>query len=301
MYQVTLREDGSEVVRYDYEDYPAYVSEGLLSTFPNYAMESHWHTELEFIHVLEGAMRYNVNGEILELAPGDTLIVNSRRFHCGFSSEKRECRYLVALLHPMTLCVSPQLERRYVGPFLADWAPAYFLLRGDAPWEREVADGIRRIYQSREEESAPLLIQAEFYRLWRALYDNRLRGTAPRGGPSKRDQKLALLKDMVAYIKNNYRQKLTLEDIAKVGYLSKNGCLALFRRYLHETPINYLTRYRLKMGAELLANTKYSVTEIAYQVGFSGASYFTECFHRLYGRAPLEYRKVAGQKLDVRH
>lgn len=291
MGQVPRRENGSEIVRYDFDDYNVYVRRGDLSSFPNYAADSHWHEDLEFISVLDGVMLYNINGEVLTLWPGDVLLVNARRFHYGFSQQGLECHYYVVLMNPLLLCAAPGLEERFVAPCLADSAPPYVLLHGEQPWEREAAACIREVYLCRESPVAPLEIQAQLTRLWLLLYQNALGKASAQRKPRQQDQKLRLLKDMVAYIRTHYPEKVTLEDVARAGTMSKNGCLSLFGRYMHETPINYLIRYRLKMGAQLLAETQSSVTEIAYQVGFSGGSYFTECFHRVYGCKPLEYRR----------
>ena len=100
------------------------------------------------------------------------------------------------------------------------------------------------------------------------------------------------LKDMVLYIQRNYRRKITLEEIAKAGAVCKSTCLALFKKYLRDTPVNYLIRYRLQSAAKLLRAGDGSVTETAYRCGFSNVSYFIEMFKKLYGRSPLEYRKA---------
>lgn len=54
--------------------------------------------------------------------------------------------------------------------------------------------------------------------------------------------------------------------------------------------------YRLKLGADLLQTTGLSVTEIAYQVGFSNASYFAEAFRKTYRCTPVEYRNSKAPK-----
>lgn len=45
--------------------------------------------------------------------------------------------------------------------------------------------------------------------------------------------------------------------------------------------MNYLMTYRIEQSIPLLVNTSYTITEIALQVGFSGASYYTKIFHRI--------------------
>ena len=79
-----LKDDRSEKVRYDYTDYPIYIRRALLSEYPGYAAPTHWHDDIEFISVISGEMKYNVNGEIITLRENDGLFVNARQIHFGF-------------------------------------------------------------------------------------------------------------------------------------------------------------------------------------------------------------------------
>lgn len=54
--------------------------------------------------------------------------------------------------------------------------------------------------------------------------------------------------------------------------------------------MNYLMSYRIEQSIPLLVNTSYTITEIALQVVFPGASYYTEIFHRIMGITPSDYR-----------
>lgn len=73
--------------------------------------------------------------------------------------------------------------------------------------------------------------------------------------------------------------------------------LGLSRGHLHRkikeltgtTPVDFLRDYRLKKAAALLRQKQYSVSEIAYQTGFSSPAYFTKCFKAVYGVTPSEY------------
>ena len=78
----------------------------------------HWHEDLEWIHILEGTMCYDVNGRRLVLGKQDSLMVNARRMHYGYSFHRQDCRFLCVLFHPSLFCSNQSLMQRYVEPVL---------------------------------------------------------------------------------------------------------------------------------------------------------------------------------------
>lgn len=72
--------------------------------------------------------------------------------------------------------------------------------------------------------------------------------------------------------------------------------LALSRGHLYRrikdltglSPVESLRNYRLEKAVELLLQNKFSISEIAYNCGFSSPAYFTKCFRMVYGKTPTE-------------
>ncbi len=281
-----MRADGSERVKYDYDGYYSYVRRSPLSVWQNYSADSHWHDDLEFISVLSGYMDYNVNGEIIRLNAGQGIVVNSRQLHFGFSKEHKECEFICILLHPMLLCTTQYIDREFVSPFLADDSVSYIFLDEKVEWQKKILDDLAEMADYKDTLTAPLLIQSLFNHIWLLITEN----TVKIKHSKIKDRNLSVLKDMLLFIQKNYENKITLEDIAKAGNVSKSTCLVIFKKYLQDTPANYLIGYRLKKATDLLKETDLSITEIACEVGFSGASYFTETFKKHYKCSPSEYK-----------
>ncbi len=76
-----------------------------------------------------------------------------------------------------------------------------------------------------------------------------------------------------------------------------SDALGMSRGHLHRkikeltdtTPVDFLRNYRLKKAAVLLRQHQLTVSEVAYQTGFSSPAYFTKCFKTVYGTTPTEY------------
>ncbi|HET9787590.1 MAG TPA: helix-turn-helix transcriptional regulator, partial [Pyrinomonadaceae bacterium] len=63
-----------------------------------------------------------------------------------------------------------------------------------------------------------------------------------------------------------------------------------FRSYLSETPIAYLTRWRLQLGAQMLKSTNSAVAQIAADVGYESEPAFNRAFKREFGLPPARFR-----------
>ena len=86
---------------------------------------------------------------------------------------------------------------------------------------------------------------------------------------------ILLQKDMVSYIHQHYAERLTLSDIAASGNVCRSKCCKIFKRYLMQSPIEFLNTYRLEISSNLLKDTSKSVTEVAFACGFNHLSYYS--------------------------
>lgn len=285
---VDVRTDGSEKVKYDYDDFFAYIRMGCLSNYSNYSADSHWHEDLELIYVLSGHMDYNVNGEIIRMEEEQGIIVNARQLHYGFSAEHKECEFICVLLHPMLLCITQHMDSNFISPILSDASMPYIFLDSSIEWQCSILSDIKTMYSVKDKSAAPLYIQNIFYHIWIYLIEN----TKKVNRVKRQNRNLSVLKDMLSFIQKNYSERITLDDISKSGNVSKSTCLVIFKQYLRDTPTNYLIGYRLNKAANLLRNTDLAVSEIALEVGFQGISYFAETFKKTYYCSPSTYRKL---------
>ncbi len=288
---LTILQDGSEQIGYQNPAFPVYVKWGDLLRFPGMAALCHWHEELELLMPVSGSLRYNINGSVVEVSQGDAIFVNSRQLHYGFSVDGRDCQYLCLAFLPQLLCVNQEISSRFVLPLVNSPGIPWLLLRGDVPEQRILLDIIREM-GTLVREQAPgyeLGLTACVYRLWQGLYQ--LAQTAI-GEEVSSDSNVIIQKKMMDYVRSHYQERIRGEDIAAAGGVCRTKCWQIFRKYLGQTPNDYLNSIRLERAMQLLKSTRLSVTEIASECGFSGASYFTELFTRQKGCPPSRYRKA---------
>ena len=94
----------------------------------------------------------------------------------------------------------------------------------------------------------------------------------------------------LALMHRNPAEPWTLASLAaKVG-TSRSVLAERFRHYLNETPMAYLTRWRLQLGAQMLGSTSYSVAQIASEVGYESEAAFNRAFKREFEVPPARFR-----------
>jgi len=93
----------------------------------------------------------------------------------------------------------------------------------------------------------------------------------------------------VDYIRKNLHQKLSIESIAKLTYVSKSNFFRMFKDELGTSPNEFILQERISRAKELL-KSRNSIKETAFQTGFSDTNYFTRVFKQLVGVTPKSYQ-----------
>jgi AraC-like DNA-binding protein len=82
----------------------------------------------------------------------------------------------------------------------------------------------------------------------------------------------------------------TIASLANEVGLSRSVLAERFRHYLSDTPMGYLTRWRLQLAAQVLTSTSKSVAEVAGEVGYESEPSFNRAFKREFGVPPARFR-----------
>jgi DNA-binding response OmpR family regulator len=100
------------------------------------------------------------------------------------------------------------------------------------------------------------------------------------------------LKDLKAVIEEHLdNPDFSVEELSNKLYMGRTSLYRKIQALSGETPTDFIRTYRLKRAAELLRSSNKSVIDIAFDVGFSSATYFTKCFKKQFHQLPKEYQK----------
>jgi AraC-like DNA-binding protein len=112
----------------------------------------------------------------------------------------------------------------------------------------------------------------------------------------REDDRLLPIRRALSMIRRQYRQKLTLQEVAEQVYLSPAYFSQLFHKTMGVPFSEYLTDYRLQIAARYLRAGKLPLKEIALLAGFPTFPYFSAAFKKRFGVAPSVYRKTVEQE-----
>ena len=88
------------------------------------------------------------------------------------------------------------------------------------------------------------------------------------------------------------KKSWTLDDLADIAGMSRTRFAEHFRTRIGQTPVEYLTVWRMTVASQLLAKGK-PVKSVAAQVGYQSAAAFSRVFSRVTGKAPRNSKDSA--------
>ncbi len=106
--------------------------------------------------------------------------------------------------------------------------------------------------------------------------------------PSEQNE---IYSQIVEYISENYSRKITIHDICDALHYSRSYLSRIFSKYRKTTIMQYLNEIRINKAKSFLRETHFSISQIAFLVGFNDSNYFTNVFRQITKISPRQYRK----------
>lgn len=94
---------------------------------------------------------------------------------------------------------------------------------------------------------------------------------------------------LVEYVRTNFNEKFTLEQLGKKFGLSAGYICSLFAKNFNTTLTCFVTETRMNHAAALIKTSNLSLKQVAYECGYKDYFYFNKVFKSYYGMAPSQY------------
>lgn len=251
----------------------------------------HCHDFIEIVIILKGKGHFIINDEKVLVSEGNVLILNPGTYHRSIPDSP----------HTLTECYLAFTDVDFVN------APPNFFpffhgqkMLGKLP-ERvkkeifQLCCSIDRESQSRNPGRYFMLKAYLIQVICLLLRSDRQEEIADQhclaGYEFKSPNKKYVVQQIMKYMENHYKEKISLDQIAENMYLSPFYISKLFKSETGDTPINYLISLRMEKAKELLdQNSTLSIQEAAAAVGYEDAYHFSKLFKKYYGLSPLYYK-----------
>ncbi|WP_052342820.1 helix-turn-helix domain-containing protein [Bacillus sp. EB01] len=243
----------------------------------------HSHKDVYQISIpLQGEMVANLNGKENVLTEGQSIVANPHSMH-GHQFEGRTSSFIIVGLNREAL---------------NNWAKERFSILDEIEFNENqrvfTADLQRQMklwltpYLFENKNSNPLTIELEneIFSYFSGIL---------KGSHQVRRRTLHVASDMamdkvIEYIHTNYTDELTIEQMAELAQQSVYHFMRSFKKLTKFTPHQYILTLRIEKGKDLLCHSTKTITEIAYDLGFSSPTSFYRNFVRIVGCTPKQYR-----------
>lgn len=281
----------------DYK-FPVNISPEAIQSYEQHAFMWHWHPEIELTWFISGQMEYVINDRTYIVHAGQGMFCNSNALHAGYMIDEQDCDYISITFHPRFIYgyENSILQTKYVDFITSNEFWSSLVLDPDIPWQNEIIENIKKIYQLSKEVPAASDSKASDFEfqthillceIWHRLYQYYVQLSQDSPQPAKHLQRL---RDILSYIQAHAAEDISLEDIASHAGLCKSECCRFFKKYMKMTIFDYLLSTRIQNSLPLLMSGE-NITTIASLVGFSSPAYYGQIFKRYLGVSPSQYRK----------
>jgi len=249
----------------------------------------HWHRSLELLLVLEGEVDITVDARTWHLKSDDILLVNASTMHSLHSSgailiavQINPEKFLVPESNPGNLYFDCNSQSRMhpEGYTALKTLVARMLKQG-------AGDGMAADYHN----------QALAYTFFATLLENF--SVAREQSEQANRKQLDRIKRILTYINENYRDNLTLQQVADVEGLSVPYLSMFFEKKMGINFSSYYSNLRLEHAAEDLLESADSIESIAQRNGYAETHSFIRAFKKHFGILPSAYRKAQGELMPA--
>ena len=296
MNEIKIDRKQMEAIQYITNTLPVSYCYDHYDTLMNHEVPFHWHDEFELLLVTKGAIECQAlhkNGTKIkqQIKAGEGAFFNTKALHYMSSlTSGTESRTFSFAENFFNFQPSGSIYRTIVQPISQSPLPGVFLTQ-ESSAGRQLLTKLQELYDIEITDSCWELYCIEtICCAWRHLLTLFSRAEKTIMTSSTDEVRETRLWSMLSFIHENYDQDITISDICNAASISKSECFRCFEAVIKQTPVDYLTDYRLGRAASLLIETNRPVATIASECGFNSASYFGSVFRKKFDIPPGQYR-----------
>ncbi len=254
-----------------------------------------WHERLELLMPLDGPLSERMGDLVVDLMPGDVLVVDHLKPHQVVDTQGLRTRVVVISFLPECVFTpgSPPTDYAFLIPFHRKVEGRPHVLPANSRQAEAVHQAIGQLlnchfdkHNFHREAGCKAWLLVLLNVLIREFRDSAM----DRVELLWRQEQAARLKPVFDHVRENYAGRLSLSAAAAMCGMGAAKFGRVFKDAAGMTMGSYLNHVRMGHAVELLEETHESIAEIAFKPGFSDQSHFDRRFRRTFGRTPSRHR-----------
>lgn len=244
---------------------------------------THWHNSIEIVMPLAEKYHVTCDGKEFILKEREILIIPAGILH-HINAQKG--RRIFFLMDNNTIADNPALTT--VSAFFQ--SPVHVSLDSDDTLIPKLNAIIQDIYSEYNNFNASSEIYI-YIKVLTLLYDIIRYKLSVNNSETEKEYDKAF-EFVIKYIDKNYMHDINLDTLAGISGYSKFYFSKIFYKYTNSSVPDFINRRRIRASELLLAENKFSVTDIAGYTGFASITTFNRAFKKVNGCTPSEFRKL---------
>ena len=247
----------------------------------------HYHENFELLYIINGTIKIMIDEDQFNLLSGDCIVINTNRNHSYQASED---------ILMVRFILSYMQVRKLIGQStILFWCNSVNKNNKSYSELKGVMIEILKIVIKDEEE--PIYLHSLYYKLVHFLISNFLLAPKDMRYENEKSKTDDRMQEIFTYIRANYRQAITLQDLSEKLFLSSNYLSKYIKKKCDINFIELLNTVRLSHAIEDLLHTDASIMKIAMNNGFASIASFNKTFKKVYDSTPSMFRKRKQLKL----
>jgi AraC-like DNA-binding protein len=292
---IRVSPEGKHLIEFP-NDFPLAISAVVYTT--GFRNTPNYHDYFEISWIANGSGKFNVGKKTYPVEPDDLFVNGNSDLHLLESDRSNLIRCVNVYFLP-DLIFRPggnMLDFEYLGPFYVQSIEFSNRIPHGSPPNRRIVELMARMNHALVEKREHHRLEAKnaLCEILLALRVHYGQFPVVEGVHPSRRQKLERLKRVFQDLREHYQEKISLDHLAEVAYMSPSYLCRFFKMTTNYTLKEYLHRIRVDLAKELLIEGKLPITQIGLEVGFESHSYFDRVFRRLTGVSPREYGDQSG-------
>ena len=246
----------------------------------------HYHPEYELTYIIHGRGKRYIGNRLDDFSDGDFVLIGPNQPHCWKLDQD----------DPKASAVVIQFTHEFLGQDFfekPEFSNINSLLKESQAGlgfrnHKKLTKYILRLRKSQGVERIMNFLEL-LNQLTKQQYDPINIGALENGNNSSTDTNR--INVIMAYIVENFKNDISLDDVANVANLTPNAFCKYFKKLTRKTFVDMVVQYRMNYAVQQLLHTDDPISSIALASGFNDMSYFYKTFKTKMGMSPLAYRK----------